>query len=76
MDLDNEFETTGLFSVIKDEDYLSIGEKLEELEEKVEYMNITDEEKNKINKLIADIRKEDNDKTKEFLFKLLIKEFK
>ena len=71
---DEELETTGLFGVIRDHEDLDIGEKLEELEDRLEYVDIDDKQKKDIEEKIRNIREEDNLDTKEDLFIELIKE--
>ena len=71
---DEELETTGLFGVIRDHEDLDIGEQLEELEDRLDYIDLTDNEKKYIEDKIKRIRKEDNLDTKEKLFNELIKE--
>lgn len=71
---DEELETTGLFGVIRDHDDLDIGEQLEELEDRLDYIDLTDKQKEDIEERIRKIREEDNLDTKEELFIELIKE--
>lgn len=71
---DEELETTGLFGVIRDHEDLDIGEQLEELEDRLEYVDIDDKQKKDIEEKIRNIREEDNLDTKEDLFIELIKE--
>ena len=71
---DEELETTGLFGVIRDHEDLDIGEQLEELEDRLGYIDITDKQKEDIEDRIRNIREEDNLDTKEELFIELIKE--
>ena len=70
---DKELETTGLFGVIREED-LDIGEQLEELEERLEYVDLTDNEREDFEERIERIREEEDLDTKEELFNELIKE--
>ncbi len=71
---DKELETTGLFGTIRNHDDLDIGEQLEELEERLEYVDITDKEREDFEERIERIREEDDLNTKEELFNDLIKE--
>ena len=71
---DKELETTGLFGTIGNHDDLDIGEQLEELEERLEYVDITDKEREDFEERIERIREEDDLNTKEELFNDLIKE--
>ena len=71
---DKELETTGLFGVIRDQEDLDIGEQLEELEERLEYVDITDKEREDFEERIERIREEEDLNTKEELFNDLIKE--
>ena len=71
---DEELETTGLFSVIRNQEDLDIGEQLEELEDRLDYLDIDEEKKNEIEEMINNIREEDNLDTKESLFNELINE--
>lgn len=72
---DKELETTGLFGTIRNHDDLDIGEQLEELEERLEYVDITDKEREDFEERIERIREEEDLKIKEELFNDLIKEF-
>lgn len=71
---DKELETTGLFGTIRNHDDLDIGEQLEELEERLEYVDITDKEREDFEERIERIREEEDLNTKEELFNDLIKE--
>ena len=71
---DEELETTGLFGVIRNQEDLDIGEQLEELEERLDYIDIDDKQKEDIEERIKNIREEDNIENKEYLFNELIKE--
>ena len=70
---DKELETTGLFGVIRDQEDLDIGEQLEELEERLEYVDLTDNEREDFEERIERIREEEDLDTKEELFNELIK---
>ena len=69
---DEELEETGLFSVIRDEDDLDIGEQLEEIEDRLDYLDITKNKRRELEELINDIRLEYDQKEKEKLFNELI----
>lgn len=71
---DEELETTGLFGIIRNQDDLDIGEQLEELEERLDYIDIDEDKKSEIEELINNIREEENIEIKEILFDELIKE--
>ena len=71
---DEELETTGLFGVIRDQEDLDIGEQLEELEDRLDYLDINENEKEDIEERIVRIREEDNEEIKEALFNELIDE--
>lgn len=71
---DEELETTGLFGVIRDQEDLDIGEQLEELEDRLDYLDLTENEKEDIEERIVRIREEDNKEIKEALFSELIDE--
>jgi len=71
---DKELETTGLFGVIRNQEDLDIGEQLEELEDRLDYLDISDNKKEDIEERIERIREEDNLDIKEELFNDLIKE--
>ena len=57
-----------------DDDELSILESIEAFEDKIDYLDIPEEKKTKLQELCTEIKKEENDKTREYLFKLLQKE--
>jgi len=57
-----------------DDDELSIVESIEAFEDKIDYLDIPEEKKAKLQELCTEIKKEENDKTREYLFKLLQKE--
>jgi len=71
---DEELETTGLFGVIRNQEDLDIGEQLEELEDRLDYLDIDDRKKEDIEERIVRIREEDNEEIKEALFNELIDE--
>ena len=47
---------------------------LEEIEEKIDYLDINEEKKSKLRNLCNEIKKEDDENVREYLFKLLQKE--
>ena len=57
-----------------DEEEPSILEELEEFEEKIDYLDINEEKKTKLRNLCNEIKKEDDENVREYLFKLLQKE--
>lgn len=69
---DEELEETGLFSVIRDIEDLDIGEQLEEIEDRLDYLDITKAKRRELEELINDIRLEFDQKEKEKLFNELI----
>ena len=71
---DEELETTGLFGVIRDQEDLDIGEQLEELEDRLDYLDLTENEKEDIEERIVRIREEESIEIKEALFSELIDE--
>lgn len=71
---EEELEKSGLFSVIRDEEDLSIDEQIEEFEDKLDYLDIDDKEKEKLINLCKKIKEEEDSSAKEFLFDLLRKE--
>ena len=71
---DEELESTGLFSAIRNQEDLDIGEQLEELEDRLDYLDIDEKKKEDIEERISRIREEDNLDVKEELFNDLIKE--
>ena len=71
---DKELETTGLFGIIRNQEDLDIGEQLEELEDRLDYLDIDDRKKEDIEERIVRIREEDNEEIKEALFNEFIDE--
>jgi hypothetical protein len=57
-----------------EDDDLSILEQIEEFEDKIDYLDITSDKKNKLRELCQKIKEEESDTTREYLFKLLQKE--
>ncbi len=76
MSLSNEdLEKTGLIRTLMDErdsDEGTISD-LDEIMERLEYLDIEDEKKKKYLNLIKEIKKEEDSKTREFLFHQLVK---
>ena len=72
-----EFERTGVLKAILDKDIenedTTIGERIEEFEDKLEYIDIADDRKEKYNEIISKIKEEKEDSVKEYLFNELIK---
>lgn len=72
-----ELEKTGVLKTMLDKDSghdeMTIGERIEALEDRLDYIEIDEEKKEKIKKLIEEIRKEDEENTKEFLYNHLLK---
>jgi len=56
------------------DDDSSILEQIEEYEEKIDYLDIPVEKQKKLKELCNEIKKEKDEKVKEYLFKLLQKE--
>ncbi len=76
--MDEELEETTMLKTMiiepDDEDDSSILEQIEEFEEKIDYLDISDEKKDKLRNLCAEIKKEKDENVREYLFKLLQKE--
>lgn len=71
-----ELEKTGLLKKMLEKaenDEMTIGEEIEEFEERIDYINIDSDKKEKLKELCDEIKKEEDEKTKEFLFKQLVK---
>lgn len=76
MDKD-ELERTNLMKTMileQEQEETSIVETIEEFEERLEYMDIPESKKNKLKETISKIKQEESDETREYLFKLLVKE--
>ena len=72
-----ELEQTQMLKTMiieSDEEEPSILEEIEEFEEKIDYLDIDDEKKTKLRNLGNEIKKEDDENVREYLFKLLQKE--
>ena len=76
--MDEELEETTMLKTMiiepDDEDDSSILQQIEEFEEKIDYLDISDEKKDKLRNLCAEIKKEKDENVREYLFKLLQKE--
>ena len=76
--MDEELEETTMLKTMiiepDDEDDSSILEQIEEFEEKIDYLDISDEKKDKLRNLCVEIKKEKDENVREYLFKLLQKE--
>lgn len=72
-----ELEKTGVLKTVLDkdnvQDEMTVGERIEALEHRLDYIDIDDEKKESIKKLIEEINNEDDEKTKEFLYNHLMK---
>ena len=72
-----ELERTGVLKAILDKDIenedTTIGERIEEFEDKLEYIDIAEDRKEKYRELISKIKEEKEDSVKEYLFNELIK---
>lgn len=72
-----ELERTGVLKAILDKDIenedTTIGERIEEFEDKLEYIDIAEDRKEKYRELISKIKEEKEDSVKEYLFSELIK---
>lgn len=71
-----ELERTGILKQMIDqaeEEEMTIDERIEEFEEQIEFLNVSEEKKEKMKDLVYQIQKEEKDKTKEFLFRELVK---
>lgn len=72
-----ELEQTQMLKTMiieSDEEEPSILEEIEEFEEKIDYLDIDEEKKIKLRNLCNEIKKEDDENVREYLFKLLQKE--
>ena len=69
---DEDLLNTGLFDVINIHDDLDVLEQLEEFEDRLDYLDIDQKKKKEIEKLIKDIRIEEDSKKQELLFNELI----
>lgn len=76
---EEELERTSMMKTMiiessNDDEESSLIESIEEFEDKIDYLDIPEEKKEKLKKLCEEIKAESNDKTREYLFKLLQKE--
>ena len=76
--LKEELEQTNMLKTMiiesDDDDETSILEKIEDFEYKIDYLDIDDEKKEKLIKLCSEIKEEQDENVREYLFKLLKKE--
>lgn len=76
--LKEELEQTNMLKTMiiesDDDDEPSILEEIEEFEDKIDYLDIDDEKKGKLIKLCSEIKEEQDENVREYLFKLLKKE--
>lgn len=76
--LKEELEQTNMLKTMiiesDDDDEPSILEEIEEFEDKIDYLDIDDEKKKKLIKLCSEIKEEQDENVREYLFKLLKKE--
>lgn len=73
---EEDLERTGILKDMlkkEDEEEMTINETIEEFLEKLEYLDIDNKKKTKIKSLANEILKENDDKSKEFLFNELKK---
>ena len=74
---EEELQKTGILKMMLDkadhEDESSLLEKIELFEEKVDYLNISEEKKDKLKELIEKIKEESDENVQEFLFNELTK---
>ena len=72
-----ELERTGVLKAILDKDIenedTTIGERIEEFEDKLEFFDFAEDRKEKYRELISKIKEEKEDSVKEYLFNELIK---
>ncbi len=71
-----ELERTNLMKtmMIEVDEEETIDENIDQFEEKLEYADIPEEKKEKLKDLCEQIKKEEDENTKDYLFKLLQKE--
>ena len=71
-----ELERTNLMKtmMIDLDEEETIDENINQFEEKLEYLDIPEKKKEKLKDLCEQIKKEEDEKTKDYLFKLLQKE--
>ena len=76
--MDEELEQTTMLKTMiiesDDEEIPSILEEIEEFEDKIEYLDIPQEKKEKFKNLCTEIKNEKDENVRKYLFKLLQKE--
>lgn len=73
--MDEQLQKTSMIKkLFIEEDDISIIEKIEEFEDKVDYLDLKDSKKEQIKDICEKIKCEKEEKTQEFLFKLLQRE--
>ena len=74
---EEELEKTGILKIMLNkadsDDESTLLEKIELFEERLDYLNIEEEKKNKLRELISKIKEEDDEQVQSFLFKELEK---
>lgn len=74
---EEQLQKTGILKMMLDkadhEDESTLLERIELFEEKVDYINIDEDRKNKLKELIEKIKLEEDENVQEFLFKELVK---
>ena len=58
----------------EEKDYMTPVERIEEFEDRIDYLDISVSKKKKLKKLCQDIKAEEDEKAQEYLFNLLRKE--
>jgi len=58
----------------EEKDYMTPVERIEEFEDRIDYLDISVSKKKKLKKLCQDIKAEEDEKAQEYLFNLLQKE--
>ena len=73
---DKELETTAMMHsmMLEKDDEVSLVEEIEQFEDKIQYLDITEDEKEKIRELCSQIKAEENEEIRKRLFQLLEKE--
>jgi hypothetical protein len=74
---EEELQTTMMKTMMIEQDVNEeedVIESIEEFEERLDYLDISDEKKEKLKKLCLEIKKEEDIKTRDYLFNLLKKE--
>lgn len=74
---EEQLQKTGILKMMLDKadfvEELSLLERIELLEDRIDYLNIIDEKKDKLRELVNEIKIEEDEKVQDFLFKQLIK---